>query len=157
MRIVSMAGLAFAVALSGCATSPDVYCRDNPVVCAGIGAVIVGGVIIAASNSGGGGHKRDNNAPPPAPSDVRLKSDLRPMAQLDNGITVYAFRYRGDPRWFAGVSAQEIRADRRLAHAVVTGADGFYRVDYAALGLELAQGHVMAAAGEAAAARLARP
>lgn len=34
------------------------------------------------------------------------------------GINLYAFRYTGDERVFAGVNAAEIQADPRHAHAV---------------------------------------
>jgi hypothetical protein len=49
--------------------------------------------------------------------------------------------------------AQELLADERNRHAVKLGADGYYRVDYARLGLASLVTDEMLAAGERAARR----
>ena len=70
-------------------------------------------------------------------SDMRLKTDVQFVRQLENGINLYAFRYTGDERVFVGVNAAEIRSDSRFAHAVVDLGNDFLGVDYQALGLEM--------------------
>ena len=65
-------------------------------------------------------------------SDARLKEDARPVGKLDNGLTVYSYRYRGSPRRHIGVMAQEARVSH--PHAVHVDRDGFLMVDYGALG-----------------------
>lgn len=70
---------------------------------------------------------------------------------LDNGIRLHEFSYLGDARRFVGVMAQELLADERFAHAVSVGADGFYRVDYASLGLGHLTSEAMVQAGARAA------
>lgn len=90
---------------------------------------------------------RSKFGPPPPPSDARLKHDIDDPKTLDNGIRLHAFSYLGDERRFVGVLAQELLADDRFAQAVSVGADGFYRVDYAALGLNDLTSNAMLEAG----------
>lgn len=80
-------------------------------------------------------------------SDVRLKKDISPVGCLKSGVILYSYRYLGDERIFVGVMAQELLAKPEFRHAVVTGADGFYRVNYNALGLEVTNAAAMQEAG----------
>jgi hypothetical protein len=80
-------------------------------------------------------------------SDARLKKDISPVGCLESGVILYSYRYLGDERTFVGVMAQELLAKPEFQHAVVTGADGFYRVNYNALGLEVTNVAAMRAAG----------
>jgi len=131
------------------------------VVCALIGAVVIGGVVAIASNSGGGGGASAGGGTGGTggggnvgnASDIRLKSDVRFVEQLENGINLYAFRYTGDNRVFVGVNAAEIQADPRYAHAIINLGDDFLGVDYQALGLEMVNEAEMRAASDAAIAR----
>lgn len=133
IRTLTILAAATSLALGGCASFPRAdYCSHNPVVCAVVGAAVVGGVILLAHSESGG-----SSAPPPAPSDARLKQDLKRIETLPNGLPLYAFHYKGDSRWFSGVLAQDVLARPDLAHAASRGTDGFYRVNYAALGLGL--------------------
>lgn len=86
-------------------------------------------------------------------SDERLKTDVQYVETLPNGVKIYAYRYKGDERVFYGAMAQELRKDKRFAHAVTRGKDGYYRVNYAKLGIKVAHGEMFAKAGEAAARR----
>jgi len=70
-----------------------------------------------------------------APSDMRLKRDIVRLARLDNGIGLYRYRYLWSDVVYVGVMAQEVA--EIMPEAVVTAADGGYRVDYARLGLRL--------------------
>lgn len=47
-------------------------------------------------------------APAMAASDVRVKDDIKRVGTLDNGLGVYTFRYKGDPKVQMGVMAQEV-------------------------------------------------
>ncbi|WP_127144610.1 hypothetical protein [Pelagibacterium montanilacus] len=131
------------------------FCEERPVVCATIGAVVVGGVIALASSSGGSGASTggETGGNIGDVSDARLKSDMRFVEQLENGINLYAFRYTGDDRVFVGVNAAEIQADPRYAHAVVELGNDFLGVNYQALGLEMINENEMHAASDAAIAR----
>jgi hypothetical protein len=71
---------------------------------------------------------------------MRLKRDIEPAGILANGVHVYSFRYWNDDRVFIGPMAQELLADERFRHAVSQGAEGYYRVDFGALGLEVPEG-----------------
>lgn len=71
---------------------------------------------------------------PPVPSDIRLKEDVTPIGSTVNGLPLYTFRYRGQQALYQGVMAQDVLEVR--PDAVVVDADGFYRVDYAKLGIE---------------------
>lgn len=133
------ATLTAAVALSGCATTgsthhasgPTEYCREHPEVCILIGAAVVGGVVLVAASA------NDDPPPPPAPSDARLKTDLRYLQTLPNGVKLYSFRYRGSDQVFVGALAQELLADARFSDAVSVLPSGFHAVDYGALGLKV--------------------
>ncbi len=65
------------------------------------------------------------------PSDIRLKKNIRRVGTHARGIGLYEFSYIGSTMRHIGVMAQEVLTV--APHAVVTGADGFYRVDYSAL------------------------
>ncbi len=70
-------------------------------------------------------------------SDVRLKRHVRFLRSLPNGLKIYAFQYHWNNQAHVGVMAQDLLSDQRFASAVQQGADGFYRVDYSALGLRM--------------------
>ncbi|MEP7241445.1 MAG: hypothetical protein ABI697_11210 [Devosia sp.] len=72
---------------------------------------------------------------PPSPSDRRLKREIVHLATLGDGVKLYSFRYLWSEIVYVGVMAQDLLDDSRLRHAVSTGEDGFYLVDYDALNL----------------------
>lgn len=63
-------------------------------------------------------------------SDERLKSDIKLVGKLDNGLGVYAYHYTDDPfkRTHIGVLAQHVE---RVNPAAVSNVHGFKAVDYA--------------------------
>lgn len=67
-------------------------------------------------------------SPGGALSDERAKEDIEPVGQLDNGQTVYRFRYKGDPTPQIGLLAQEV--EQSDPGAVTEGPGGFKYVDY---------------------------
>jgi hypothetical protein len=86
-------------------------------------------------------------------SDCRLKTHVNRIGQTADGLSLYSFRYIGEDREFCGVMAQELLADERGRDAVEAGVDGYYRVDYARLGLASLVTDEMLASGERAAGR----
>ena len=70
-----------------------------------------------------------------APSDQRLKSGIARVGTLASGLGLYRFNYLWSQTEYVGVIAQEVLDI--MPEAVVTGADGFLRVDYQKLGLEM--------------------
>jgi hypothetical protein len=68
-------------------------------------------------------------------SDVRLKRDVVEVARLDNGLGLYRYRYLWSDKLYVGVMAQEVA--KLVPYAVMRGADGYLRVNYAELGLRL--------------------
>ena len=91
-----------------------------------------------------------------APSDRRLKEDVRPAGQLSNGLKLYTWRYLGGSHRFTGVMAQDLLTDDRFASAVEIGDDGLMRVDYSRIGYIPADFDMMVAEGKAAVARWRR-
>jgi hypothetical protein len=69
------------------------------------------------------------------PSDVRLKRDIVLLDRLANGIGLYRYRYLWSDQVYVGVMAQEVA--QIVPEAVMRGADGFLRVNYARLGMRL--------------------
>jgi endosialidase-like protein len=77
---------------------------------------------------------------PPTESDARLKMNVTPVAVLRNGITLYSFQYRRDPTTtYVGVLAQDLlnSEDSGFRDAVIVGTNGYYAVNYDALGLKM--------------------
>lgn len=63
-------------------------------------------------------------------SDARAKEDIRPVGQLNNGLPVYSYRYKGDPRTQIGLLAQEVAQVKPEAVSEMGG--GLLGVNYAA-------------------------
>lgn len=61
-------------------------------------------------------------------SDERLKEDIEPVGQLNDGQTVYRYRYKGHPAMHIGLMAQEVE---QIHPEAVGEAMGFKTVDYA--------------------------
>jgi hypothetical protein len=68
-------------------------------------------------------------------SDRRLKTGVARVDTLPSGLGLYRFKYLWSAVEYVGVMAQEVRD--AMPAAVVTDADGFMRVDYQMLGLEM--------------------
>jgi hypothetical protein len=68
-------------------------------------------------------------------SDIRLKRDVALLDRLPNGPGLYRYRYLWSDTVYVGVMAQELAGS--VPDAVVTGADGYLRVDYSRLGVPL--------------------
>lgn len=60
-------------------------------------------------------------------SDERLKENIEPVGELNDGQTIYRYNYRGDPRTQIGLIAQDVER----SHPEAVGEAGGYRtVDY---------------------------
>jgi len=71
-------------------------------------------------------------------SDRRLKADIVQVGVDETtGLNLYEFRYVGGDKRYRGVMADEVEVN--FPHAVFTMPDGFKAVNYAALGLEMAE------------------
>jgi hypothetical protein len=68
-------------------------------------------------------------------SDTRLKTDIVRVGQLENGLSLYRFRYLWSKEVLVGVLAQEVWPV--APYAVILGEDGFLRVNYALLGTRM--------------------
>ena len=75
---------------------------------------------------GGGGGRR---------SDIALKHDVVLLGHLDNGLGFYRFSYNGSHTAYVGVIAQEVQAV--MPNAVTRGRDGYLRVYYEKLGVDV--------------------
>ena len=63
-------------------------------------------------------------------SDERVKEDIRPVGMLNNGLPVYAYRYKGQPQTQIGLLAQDVQQVNPEAVTPMT-ASGILGVDYA--------------------------
>ena len=70
-------------------------------------------------------------------SDVRLKEDLHFIGSTVFGLPLYHFKYIGKPETYEGVMAQDVL--QVMPSAVSRGVDGYYRVNYGALGTRMRQ------------------
>jgi hypothetical protein len=73
--------------------------------------------------------------PPPPPSDIRLKTDIRQVGITAHNLPLYEFKYIGKDDHYWGVMAQDVL--KVMPTAVSVGGDGYYRVNYEMLGIEL--------------------
>ena len=73
--------------------------------------------------------------PPPPTSDIRLKTDIQQVGTTAHNLPLYAFRYIGNDDQYEGVMAQDVL--KVMPAAVSVGEDGYYRVNYEMLGIEL--------------------
>lgn len=71
----------------------------------------------------------------PTPSDRRLKRDIQYVRTLSNGIKLYSFQYIWGGPQYIGVMAQDLLHSH--PEAVSIDLDGYYRVDYALLGIQM--------------------
>lgn len=60
-------------------------------------------------------------------SDARLKSNIKKIGNLKNGLNVYSYNYLGDDSMHIGVIAQEVTP---VIPAAVTMKNGYYAVNY---------------------------
>lgn len=69
-------------------------------------------------------------------SDRRLKTDIVALGETEDGIKLYSWKYKSDlvTTW-VGVMAQDLEATH--PEALVTGENGFYRVNYSDLGVRM--------------------
>jgi hypothetical protein len=68
-------------------------------------------------------------------SDARLKQDVHRIGTTVFGLPLYRFKYLGKSETYEGVMAQDVL--RVMPNAVSAGAEGFYRVNYGALGARM--------------------
>ena len=66
---------------------------------------------------------------------MRVKEDIVPLERLGDGLELYRFRYKWSSQQYVGVMAQEVAETN--PDAVVSGPDGYLRVDYGQLGLRM--------------------
>jgi hypothetical protein len=71
-------------------------------------------------------------------SDRRIKSDIKEIGRLENGIKIYSFKYIWEDKVRVGVIAQDLLERPDTKDAVLTLANGLLGVDYAAIGLRMA-------------------
>ena len=68
-------------------------------------------------------------------SDIRLKTNIHRVGTTVMSLPLYSFEYRGEHGTYIGVMAQDVL--KVEPSAVSMGSDGFYRVDYQKLGIEM--------------------
>jgi Protein of unknown function (DUF3300)/Chaperone of endosialidase len=91
-----------------------------------------GGHVSRGGGRGGGGGGRGGGG---RRSDIRLKDDIVPLVQLNNGLELYRFRYKGNDRTaYVGVMAQEVQQIE--PSAVWRDHDGYLMVDYDRIGVK---------------------
>jgi hypothetical protein len=71
----------------------------------------------------------------PLPSDIRLKADIRQVGTTAHNLPHHTFRYIGKDGQYEGVMAQDVL--KVMPIAVSVAEDGYYRVNYDMLGIEM--------------------
>ena len=66
---------------------------------------------------------------------MRLKTDIHEVGTTAHNLPLYTFRYIGKDGQYEGVMAQDVL--KVMPRAVIVGEDGYYRVDYNMLGIEM--------------------
>jgi hypothetical protein len=70
-------------------------------------------------------------------SDIRLKTNIHRVGTTVFNLPLYSFEYKAKHGTYIGVMAQDVLKVKPAAVSV--GRDGFYRVDYQKLGIEMLQ------------------
>ena len=83
----------------------------------------------------GGSNPPPSFNPNGATSDMRLKKDIIRVGTTRYQLPLYDFSYIDQLGRFEGVMAQDVL--KVVPEAVTIGADGFYRVNYTMLGIEM--------------------
>lgn len=86
--------------------------------------------------SGGWAPTMKDEEPLPV-SDARLKRDIRLLTMREDGLRLYSFKYLWSDEEYVGLMAQDLLADPSRMDAVKPIGNGFYGVNYAALGLRM--------------------
>lgn len=73
-----------------------------------------------------------------AKAEQRIKSDIKELVTLPNGLKLYSYKYRTDPNTYVGLLATDLAASEAFRHYVVDMGDGFYTINYPALKLHQA-------------------
>jgi len=70
-------------------------------------------------------------------SDIRLKTAIEPLTRTDTGFQLYRFQYLNDAAKtdYVGVMAQDL--EQTHSEALIVGKDGYYKVRYDLLGLQM--------------------
>jgi hypothetical protein len=84
---------------------------------------------------GGGQQPPPGGGPGGAPSDVGLKRNIIPLGKSTNGHALYRFKYLWDDQEYVGVMAQDLIST--FPDALSKNEQGYYLVDYAALGIQM--------------------
>lgn len=92
---------------------------------------MLGGLSSIASSMGKGG------AFDKAPSDRRLKTDIKNIGVSTSGLNIYSFKYKDD-KFGSGVW-QGVMADEVPSFAVSKNSDGYSQVDYSLIDVEFKQ------------------
>ena len=101
-----------------------------------MGGFMGGGPMGGGGGGGGGGMM----------SDIRAKHDVTLLGHLDNGVGFYRFSYKGSDKAYVGVMAHEVQKVR--PDVVVRGSDGYLRVYYDKLGVQMQTYEDWVAGGE---------
>jgi hypothetical protein len=117
-------------------TAAGVYSNADPAAT----APLTSWKAVQQMGDGGGGYQGFmSNLPAVFMSDARMKTDIRPVGLLDNGLPVYAFRFKSGGPTQIGLLAQEVA--QVMPQAVEQGPRGILGVNY-----DMAtQGHQMPA------------
>ena len=77
------------------------------------------------------------SAPVLKQSDRRLKRNIRALEKSSMGLQLYAFQYLWSDTVFVGVMAQDLLDQPEFSHAVSKMPEGYYQVDYDAIGMKM--------------------
>jgi hypothetical protein len=143
---LTASALVLSVSLAGCANTGNVgnagniggWCEDEPFLCILVAAGVIG-LGIWAVNEWDDDDDSNPSTLESTASDLRLKRDVRDFRTLPNGVKLYTFRYWNDERTFVGVVAQDLLKEERFRHAVSVSDNGYYLVNYRAIGVGIPQ------------------
>jgi hypothetical protein len=131
LSCVAVTGLP-AQSYEGSVVADASYGCDGPAACTVAGAEVDDDVTIKARAKIGSG------PPVGLASDRRVKTDIKQIGRLENGVKIYSFRFLWEDRVRVGVIAQDLLEKPETKKSVLTLANGLLGVDYAALGMRMA-------------------
>lgn len=68
-------------------------------------------------------------------SELRVKNNIKKLKTLDNGLSVFSYKFHHDTNTYVGLMADDVARHKQFKRHVVHMGDGFFTIDYEKIGL----------------------
>lgn len=68
-------------------------------------------------------------------SEMRVKNNVKKLETLDNGLSVYSYKFHHDNNTYVGLMADDVARHKQFKRHVIHMGDGLFTIDYEKIGL----------------------